>query len=125
MKYWEIIADNLKKAGWSWGCVSAIDSNGRTIWIADARRGDGKRFIVRADELLTAFLELESGPVRAFSYLLPNFRDPQLALLRYKFCVRHGYAELLYFLAEFLDEGLLILIFATKHELHEAPICRL
>ena len=37
LKYWEIIADNLSKAGWSWGCVSAIDSNGRTIWIADAR----------------------------------------------------------------------------------------
>jgi hypothetical protein len=46
VKYWEIIADNLKKAGWSWGCVSAIDSNGRTIWIVDAHR-DGKRFIVR------------------------------------------------------------------------------
>ena len=29
------------KPGWSWGCVSAIDSNGRTIWIADAHRGDG------------------------------------------------------------------------------------
>jgi hypothetical protein len=29
MNYWEIIADNLSKAGWSWGCVSAIDSNGR------------------------------------------------------------------------------------------------
>ena len=42
MKYWEIIADNLSKAGWSWGCVSAIDSHGRTIWIADAHRGDGK-----------------------------------------------------------------------------------
>jgi hypothetical protein len=28
MKYWEIIADNLKKAGWSWGWVSAIDSEG-------------------------------------------------------------------------------------------------
>jgi hypothetical protein len=41
MKYWEIIADNLSKAGWSWGCVSAIDSNRRTIWIADAHRGDG------------------------------------------------------------------------------------
>jgi len=26
MKYWEIIADNLKKAGWSWGYVSAVDS---------------------------------------------------------------------------------------------------
>ena len=34
--YWEIIARNLKKAGWSLGYVSAIDSNGRTIWIADA-----------------------------------------------------------------------------------------
>jgi hypothetical protein len=31
MKYWEIIADNLSKAGWSWGCVSAVDSKGRTI----------------------------------------------------------------------------------------------
>jgi hypothetical protein len=43
------------------GCVSAIDSNGRTIWIADAHRGNGKRFVVRADEKLTAFLELESA----------------------------------------------------------------
>ena len=61
MKYWEIIADNLSKAGWSWGCVSAIDSEGRTIWIADTHRDDGKRFIVRADELLTAFVELKSA----------------------------------------------------------------
>jgi hypothetical protein len=36
MKYWEIIADNIKKAGWSLGYVSAIDSNRRTIWIVDA-----------------------------------------------------------------------------------------
>jgi hypothetical protein len=61
MKYWEIIARNIKKRGWSLGYVSAIDSNGRTIWIADAHRGDGKRFVVRADEKLTAFLELESA----------------------------------------------------------------
>ncbi len=54
MKYREIIADNLSKAGWSLGCVSAIDCEGRTIWIADAHRGDGKRFVVRADEKLTA-----------------------------------------------------------------------
>jgi hypothetical protein len=60
VKFWEIVADNLKKGGWSWGCVSAIDPNGRTIWIADAHRGDGKRFVVRADERLTAFVELES-----------------------------------------------------------------
>jgi hypothetical protein len=29
--------------------------------IADAHHRDGKRFIVRADELLTAFVELESA----------------------------------------------------------------
>ena len=39
----------------------AIDSNGRTIWIADAHRGDGQHFIVHADEKLTAFVELESA----------------------------------------------------------------
>jgi len=38
-----------------------LDSKGRTIWIAEAHRGDRKRFIVRADEKLTAFLELESA----------------------------------------------------------------
>ena len=53
-----MIADNLSKPGWSYGYVSALDLQGRTIWIADAHR-DGKRFIVRADELLTAFVELE------------------------------------------------------------------
>jgi hypothetical protein len=37
-----------------------VDSQGRTIWIVDAHRDDGQRFIVRADEKLTAFLELES-----------------------------------------------------------------
>jgi hypothetical protein len=28
VKYWEIIADNLSKAGWSKGYVSAVDSQG-------------------------------------------------------------------------------------------------
>jgi hypothetical protein len=60
VKYWEIIADNLSKAGWSWGCVSAIDSCGRTIFVADAHRGHNECFIVRADEKLIAFMELES-----------------------------------------------------------------
>jgi hypothetical protein len=57
----EIIADNLSKAGWSWSWVSAVDSNGQTIFVADAHRGDGRRFIVRADEKLTAFAELEAA----------------------------------------------------------------
>ena len=41
--------------------MSALDAEGRTIWIADAHRGDGKRFVVHADELLTAFAELEAA----------------------------------------------------------------
>jgi hypothetical protein len=61
VKCWEITADNLSKAGWSWGYVSALDSNGRTIWIVDAHRGDGERFVVYADEKRTAFVELESA----------------------------------------------------------------
>jgi hypothetical protein len=47
------------------GCVAAVDSRGRTIWIADAHRGDGQRFVVRADEKLTAFVELESAISKA------------------------------------------------------------
>jgi len=60
VKYWEIIADNLHDAGWSLGWVSAVDCQGRTIWIVDAH-GYGKRFVVRAEEILTAFLELETA----------------------------------------------------------------
>jgi len=43
------------------GCVAVIDSNGRRIFVADAHRDDRKRFIVRADEKLTAFVELEAA----------------------------------------------------------------
>ena len=66
MTYSEIIADNLSKAGWSWGCVATVDSRRLTIFVADAHRGDGQRFIVRADEKLSAFIELESA-IRALS----------------------------------------------------------
>jgi hypothetical protein len=61
VKRWEIIADNPKKAGWSLGCLSAVDRDGGPIWIVDAYSGDGQRFVVRADEKLTAFLELEAA----------------------------------------------------------------
>ena len=71
MKYWEIIADDLRKAGWSWSCVSAVDYRGRTIFTVDAHR-DGKRFIVRADEKLTALVELELA-IRAMEPLQRDF----------------------------------------------------
>jgi hypothetical protein len=66
LKYWKIIADNLHYTGWSLGWVSALNLEGRTIWIVDAH-GYEKRFVVRAEEILTAFLELESAiPGRRF-----------------------------------------------------------
>ena len=40
--------------------MSAVDCHGRTIFVADAHRADGKRFVVRADEKLTTFVELEA-----------------------------------------------------------------
>ena len=39
----------------------AFDCNGRAIFLADAHPDNGKRLIVRADEKLTAFAELESA----------------------------------------------------------------
>jgi len=72
MKYWEIIADNIKKRGWSLGWVSVLDSDGRTIWIVDAHRDDGKRFVARAEEKLTAFVELELA-IRAGSLSFGNY----------------------------------------------------
>ena len=54
-------ADNLSKAGWSWGGVATVDREGRAIWVVVAERSDVGRFIVHADEKLTAFVELESA----------------------------------------------------------------
>jgi len=83
---WERVAANLHKAGWSLGWVSALDLEGRTIWIVDAH-GYGKRFVVRADEKLTAFVELlillalsraNGTPNRRFSDHLPLLFKPEI-----------------------------------------------
>ena len=59
---WSLLCKNcpIAKPGWR-GCVPAIDSNTRTIWIVDAHRDDGKSFVVHADEKLTAIVNLESA----------------------------------------------------------------
>ncbi len=59
-KYWELIAADLNANGWSYGYFSMVAPSGQTLWTVDAHCGDGKRYIVKADELLTAFLELEA-----------------------------------------------------------------
>jgi len=68
-QHWEIIADNLGKAGWDCGCISSTDEAGRQFWVAAAEREGAGRFIVRADEKLTAFLELQRA-IREFAVSL-------------------------------------------------------
>jgi hypothetical protein len=43
------------------GLIFASAALHRSIFIADAHRDDGNRYVVRADEKLTALLELESA----------------------------------------------------------------
>jgi hypothetical protein len=61
MKYWEIIADNLSKAGWSLGSISSTDHEGRQFWVGAAERENAGRFIVHAHDMPTAFLELQAA----------------------------------------------------------------
>src|SRR5437868_10792349 len=63
VKYWEIIADRLHAEGWSYGIAEHFTKHG-LLFCVDAHR-DGKRFIVKADDLLTAFLSLENDAIAA------------------------------------------------------------
>ena len=60
-KYWEIIANRLHAQGWSYGIAEHFTKHG-FLFCVDAHR-DGKRFIVKADDLLTAFLSLERDEI--------------------------------------------------------------
>ena len=61
MKFWEIIADRLHAGGWSYGIAEHFTKHG-LLFCVDAQR-DGKRFIVKSDDLLTAFLSLERDAI--------------------------------------------------------------
>src|SRR6266478_1931631 len=56
MKSWEIVADKLSAAGWSWGYCSAVTKDGWR-WIVDAHR-EGRRYIVHSDECVRSFKSL-------------------------------------------------------------------
>jgi hypothetical protein len=81
-RYWELIADNLSASGWTWGCVATIDCSARTIFVADAHRDDGKRFVVRSEE--KRFLSLNELPANHRASKMPNnsARFPPCSLLR-------------------------------------------
>jgi len=61
----EVLGDNRRQsqqAGLSWGYMSAVDREGRRIWVVAAER-NAQRFIVHTDEKLTAVIVLE-GAIR-------------------------------------------------------------
>jgi len=60
MKYWEI-SGSVRALGWSYGIAEYLTKHG-LLFCVDAHR-DGKRFIVKADDLLTAFLSLERDAI--------------------------------------------------------------
>ena len=62
----------------------SLGSRGRTIWIVDAHRDDGKRFVVRADEMLTAFLERQ-GAIHGEIDLVKTSPLLQIALVLVRF----------------------------------------
>jgi hypothetical protein len=62
-----------ERTGWSWDCVAAVDSQARTMFTVDAHR-DETHFVVRADQKLAAFVELESA-IRVFSWHVRGGRE--------------------------------------------------
>jgi hypothetical protein len=66
---WEIIANKLSKAGWCCGCISSANHDGQQFWVVAAERKNAGRFITRADEKLSAFVELERQLLTVTFYL--------------------------------------------------------
>jgi hypothetical protein len=64
VKNWEIIADNLSEAGWSWGCV-AIGSKDEQFSLPLRIATTVSISLSTLMKKLTAFLELESA-IRTF-----------------------------------------------------------
>jgi hypothetical protein len=59
VKNWEIVADNLSKAGWSWAVFRPLIVRGGQSGLLTLTATENVSSCVRADEKLTAFLELE------------------------------------------------------------------
>jgi hypothetical protein len=48
VKYWQIIIENFRNAGWSCGSMATTDNKGPPIWVAAAEREGAGRFITKA-----------------------------------------------------------------------------
>ena len=51
-----MIADKIAAAGCTYGYYRAYDNGNRDVWIAEAHRDDGHKYVAKAETLLTAFI---------------------------------------------------------------------
>ena len=58
--YSDIIAEEMHKAGWSYGYTAAF-IEGEMLYVVDAHKDDGHRYVVYAETLMTAFMELRKA----------------------------------------------------------------
>jgi hypothetical protein len=115
VNHWEIITDNLSKVGWSWGCVSAIDSSGRTIWIADAYRDDGLNgCFYQFEAFLTVVETKEINPVMRPGELAIGIKERTVAC-NSLFKELHG-LEQIFLLEKERKSGRSILNLVRHHE---------
>jgi hypothetical protein len=74
-----------------------VSPRGPTIFIADAHRGDGKRFVVHADEKLTAFVKLEFGGLGLRPFVLDK-------LARFAFWIATGRSRAAFHLVKRIED---------------------
>ena len=59
--HWQLRAAYRRTAALNCGCLSSTDHEGRQFWVVAAERENAGRFIGRAHDLPTAFLELQTA----------------------------------------------------------------
>jgi hypothetical protein len=73
--YWEMVADEIKQAGWSVGRVRAYIGKA-LLWSVEASKWDGQRFVAQAEELAVAMLALQKMITEAANHDTPAVPDP-------------------------------------------------
>lgn len=59
-RYWEIIADEIHAAGWSYGFCAVVDPEHGLLHYAWADKETGHKFTTPAETKMTAFIELQA-----------------------------------------------------------------
>ena len=109
-QYFEMIADKIAVAGWTYGYCRAYENGNREVCIAEAHKDDGHKYIAKAETLLTAFVEFEK------ILYTPDQETPTLKL-------RHTHLRTLSYL--FLDRGYYVFGFLLLKRVQLTPFFKM